>query len=183
MSIGISFYTPVLGFVHISSRPYLLECVDDISYLAVCTDESQDHIGIDDIQEDAVGSFEDLVSLGTEKLDNSANVFDTLYVDMSFRFDSQDIDCNTLETSDFEDTPLDSTSEEVCRRQSSQCHHVSNQLRVSDRDIAITCQHFDATHQLLAVYGWGSPTSDEQEGNYLSLTEIHSLWEAIRILR
>jgi len=126
--VGISFYTLVLGFVHISNRPYLLECVDDISYLAVCKDESQDHIGIDDIQEDVVGNFEDLVSLGTEELDRSANVFDTPYVDMSFRFDSQDMDCNTLETSDFEDTPLNSASEEVCRRQTSQCHHVSNQL-------------------------------------------------------
>ena len=47
--VGISFYAPMLGFIHISSRPYLLECVDDISYLAVCIDESQDHIGIDDI--------------------------------------------------------------------------------------------------------------------------------------
>ena len=62
--VGISFYTPMLGFVHISSRPYLLECVDDISYLAVCIHESQDHIGIDDIQKDAMGNFEDLVSLG-----------------------------------------------------------------------------------------------------------------------
>ena len=110
----------------------MLECVDDISYLVVCIDESQDHIGIDDIQEDAVGNFEDLVSLGIEELDSNANVFDTPYVDMSFRFDSQDMDGNTLETSNFEDTPSDSASEGVCRRQSSQCHHVSNQLRVSD---------------------------------------------------
>ena len=36
---------------------------------------------------------------------------------------------------------------------------------------------------MLAVYGWGSPTSDEQGGSYLSLTEIHSLWEVIWILR
>lgn len=102
---------------------------------------------------------------------------------MSFRFDSQDMDGNTLETSNFEDTPLDSASEEICRRWSSQCHHVSNQLRVSDQDIAITSQHFDVACQLLVVYGWCSPTSDEQGGSYLSLTEFHSLWEAIQILR
>ena len=96
----------------------MLECVDDLSYLAVCIDESPDHIGIDDIQEDAVGSCEDLVFLGTEELDRSATVFDTLYVAMSFRVDSQDMDGNTLETSNFEDTPLDSALEEVCRRQS-----------------------------------------------------------------
>ena len=57
------------------------------------------------------------------------------------------------------------------------------QLSVSEQDIAIACQHFDAAHQLLAVYGWGSPTSDEQGGSSLSLIEIHSLWEAIQILR
>ena len=61
-----------------------------------------------------------------------------------------------------QDTPLDSASEEDCRRQSHQHHHVSSQLRVSERDIAITCQHFNAARQLLAVYGWGSPTSDEK---------------------
>ncbi len=66
----------------------MLECVDDLSYLVVCTDESQDHIGIDNIQEDAVGSFEDLISLGIEELDSSATVFDTSYVDLSFRVDS-----------------------------------------------------------------------------------------------
>ena len=31
-----------------------------------------------------------------------------------------------------QDTPLDSASEENCRRQSSQHHHVSSQLRVSE---------------------------------------------------
>ena len=114
----------------------MLECVNDLSYLAVCTDESQDHICTDDIQEDAVGSFEDLVSLavsfGIEELDNSATIFDTSYVDMSFGVDSQDMDGNTLETSNFKDSPLDSASEEVCRIQSSQCRHVSHQLRVSE---------------------------------------------------
>ena len=66
-----------------------------------------------------MGSFEDLVSLavsfGTEELDSSAIVFDTPYVDMSFGVDSHDMDGNTLETSNLEDAPLDSVSEEVCR--------------------------------------------------------------------
>ena len=163
--VGISVYTLVLGFVHISSRPLLLECVDGLSYLAVFTEESQDHMGIDDIQGDAEGNFEDLVSsavsFGIEELDSSATVFDTLYVDMSFGVDSQDVDGNTLETNNFENTPLDSASAEDCRRQSSQLHHVSGQLRVSKRDIAIARQHFDDACQLLVVYGWGSPTSDE----------------------
>ena len=78
-----------------------------------------------------------------------------------------------------QDTPLDSASEEDCRRQPSQHHHVSSQLRVSERDIAIACQHFNVARQLLAVYGMGSPTSDEQGDSYISLMEIHSLWEAI----
>ena len=90
-----------------------------------------------------MGSFEDLVSsaisFGTEELDSGATIFDTPYVDMSFGVDSQDVDGNTLETSNFENIPLDSALAEDCRRQSSQLHHVSGQLRVNERDIAIAC--------------------------------------------
>jgi len=189
-NVGISFYTPVLGVVCISSRPLRMQwAYDDLgtSELSVITDESEDRIGIDDIQADVVDSYEDLVSpavsFGTEELDSDATVFDTLYVDMSPGVDLQMVDGSIPKISNFVSTPLDSMAEKDCRRQSSQRHHVFSQLRVSERDIAIDCQHFNAAHQLLAVYGWGSPTSVEQGGSYFSLTEIHSLWEAIQILR
>ena len=225
---GISFYTPMLGIVHVSSRPFLLEWVDDITDMMEFTDESQDRLGIDDIQEYAMDSFEDLASSAdsfvTTELDSDATVFDTPYGDESSGVDLQSMDSSTPEISDFEDTlvdrvleedvivraedlvfsvdsfdtevyvdasitPIDGTSstvgqqnlddsitddsysevtplgnvpgEEDCRRQSSQRHHVSSQLRVSERDIAIACEHFDVARQLLAVYGWGFPISDE----------------------
>ena len=71
---GISFYTPVLGIVHVSSQPFLLEWVDDD--MTEFTEESQDLIITGGTQGDVVDSVEDLVS--------SAGSFDTeVYVDAS----------------------------------------------------------------------------------------------------
>jgi hypothetical protein len=64
-----------------------------------------------------------------------------------------------------------------------QSHHVTSQLRVDERGISSTLEHFDAARQLLAVYGWSAPMTDESSGGYLSLTEIHALREAVRMLR
>lgn len=56
-------------------------------------------------------------------------------------------------------------------------------MRVGERDITSTSEHFDATRQLLVVYGWGAPMTDEHSDGYLSLIEIHSLREGVMILR
>ena len=124
--VGISLYTPMLGVVYISSRPLRVQWVCDdsgTSKVLVFTDESQDRIGIDDIQEYVVDSFEDLASSAdsfvTAELDSDATVFDTPNDDVSFGVDLQSMDVSTLEISDLEDTPLDSVAEKDCRRQSS----------------------------------------------------------------
>lgn len=130
---GISFYTPMLGVVCISSRPLRMQWACDesgTSEMLVFTGESQDRVATTDIQEDAMDNSEDLVSspvsFSTEELDSDATVFDTPYDDVSFGVDLQSMHGSTPEISDFEDTPLDSVVEEDCRRQSSQRHHVSS---------------------------------------------------------
>ena len=79
---------------------------------------------------------------------------------MSLVVGLQNLDGSITDDSYSEVTPLDSVLGVKYRSSTSQHNHVSSQLRVSERDIAIACEHFDASRQLLAVYGWGSPTSD-----------------------
>lgn len=50
-----------------------------------------------------------------------------------------------------------------------QRHHLVGQPKVSDSQITTTIEHFDDTHQMLALFGWGTPMLDEHGDISLSL--------------
>ena len=60
---------------------------------------------------------------------------------------------------------------------------MSRQLKVNDKDISSTLEHYDAIHQMLAASSWGAPMSDEHNDKSLSLVEFHVLQEVVRILK
>ena len=129
----ISFYTPVLGIVHVSSRPFSLEWVDDLSDMTEFTDESQDLIIIDDTQRDVVDSVEDLVSLaGSFDTEVYVDASVTPFNDTSSAVGLQNLDGSIIDDSYSEVTPLDSVLGVEYRSLTSYLHHVSSQLRVSE---------------------------------------------------
>jgi hypothetical protein len=49
--------------------------------------------------------------------------------------------------------------------------------------IATAIEHFDVACQMLAMFGWGTPMTDEHDDSGLSLAKFHSLQEAIGIMK
>lgn len=57
------------------------------------------------------------------------------------------------------------------------------QLKMSDSNISLALEHYDAICQMLATSGWGIPMFDEHGDSILSLAEVHALREVVRILK
>lgn len=149
---------------------------EDVSQDLDCQMIAEDEVAGDCVESDSVAASPRL----DEDVSDACTQFVDVYSDESTQRDG-DLEGSLLDTTSSHS--VDSAFGVVHTRLVVQSHHVTSQLRVDERDITSTLEHFDVARQLLVVYGWGAPMTDEPSGGYLSLTDIHSLREAVKILR